>query len=296
MTPPTHAADLPAPGQSRLPDGVTPLEAIEPAEARARVEAMRAIHAEADPSALLPDVDPRRIPRHIAVIMDGNGRWAQERGLPRMFGHRNGAASVRTALETAKAVGVECLTRNSFSRENRKRPEEEVEQLMQLYLTYMDGDRSVLADRNIRFRQIGRREGLPPAALEALDRTMEATSHCTGPILCLAVNYGSRDEILHATRELARRVQNGQLDPGAIDESLFERSLFTADLPEPDLLVRTAGERRLSNFLLWQLSYAELYSTPVLWPDFGTEDLLQAIRAYAGRERRFGGLSPASDA
>ncbi len=254
---------------------------------------MRERHAGADPTSLLPDVDPRRIPRHIAIIMDGNGRWAQERELPRMFGHRNGAVSVRTALETVSTLGVECLTLYSFSLENWKRPEEEVSQLMQLYLTYMDGERASLVEQNIRFRQIGRRDGLPPEALDALDQTLEATAQCTGPTLCLAVNYGSRDEMLHAMRSLAERVRTGEIDPSDIDEAAFEERLFTHGLPELDLLIRTAGERRLSNFLLWQLSYAELYVTPTLWPDFGTDAMLEAVRDYAGRERRFGGLGPA---
>ena len=275
---------------------LTPLDAVVPADARARVRAMRERFPGADPVALLPGVDPRRIPRHIAIIMDGNGRWAQERDLPRMFGHRNGALSVRTTLETVCALGVECLTLYSFSLENWKRPAEEVEQLMRLYLTYMDGERDALVDRDIRFRQIGRREGLPAPALEALDKTLEATAGCSGPTLCLAVNYGSRDEILHATRSIAERVRAGALEPEAVDETVFSDALFTGGLPEPDLLIRTAGERRLSNFLLWQLSYAELYVTPVLWPDFGREAMLEAVRDFASRERRFGGLSPAPDA
>ncbi|GAB4551665.1 MAG: isoprenyl transferase [Phycisphaerales bacterium] len=275
---------------------LTPLEAIHPERARAHVASMRTRYPGADPTALLPDVDPRRIPRHIAIIMDGNGRWAAERDLPRMFGHRNGAVSVRTALKTVSTLGVECLTLYSFSMENWKRPADEVEQLMQLYLTYMDGERESLVRQNIRFRQIGRREGLPDAALEALDKTLEATRRCTGPTLCLAVNYGSRDEILHATRRLAQRVRAGSIDPMDIDEDVFDSELFTRGLPEPDLLIRTAGERRLSNFLLWQLSYAELYVTPTLWPDFGRDDMLDAVRDYASRERRFGGLSPDSDA
>lgn len=272
----------------------TPLGRIHPIEAREHVSAMRERHADADPTALLPDIDPRRIPRHIAIIMDGNGRWAESKGMPRVFGHRNGATAVRTAMETVVELGVECLTLYSFSLENWKRPEEEIGQLMQLYVAYLEGERQVLVDRNIRFRQIGRRDGMPSETLAALDEMVAATAHCTGPTLCLAVNYGSRDEIVEAARSLARDVRSEALDPDDIDEGLFDQRLYTSGLPEPDLLIRTAGERRISNFLLWQISYAELYITPVLWPEFGRDQMLEAVRDFASRERRFGGLGGAS--
>ncbi len=271
-------------------EGVTPLEEV-PGPARAVVERMRRVTPEADPTRLLPGVDPARLPRHVAIIMDGNGRWARSRGFPREFGHRNGATSVRRAIESAGRLGIECLTLYSFSAENWRRPSREVGELMRLYLEYMDGERGALVERNIRFRQIGSREGLPEEAVAALDRTLEATAGCTGPTLCLAVNYGSRAEIARAARRLAERAACGEVEASSIDESSVEGELDTAGLPELDLLIRTAGEMRLSNFLLWQASYAELYVTETLWPDFDEGSLCEAVRAYAGRERRFGGVS-----
>ena len=270
---------------------VTALEAIEDGGARAVVERMRRVNPHADPTRHLPGVDPARVPRHVAIIMDGNGRWANERGFPREFGHRNGALAVRRTIEEAGRLGIECLTLYSFSAENWKRPAREIEELMRLYLAYMDGERERLVAQNIRFRQIGRREDLPEAAQEALERTLEATSACTGPTLCLAVNYGSRDEITEAVRRVARRVGEGALSPDEIDQDAIGAELSTAGLPDPDLLIRTAGEMRLSNFLLWQISYAELFVTETFWPDFDGESLRNAVRAYASRDRRFGGLS-----
>lgn len=256
----------------------------------AALERIHALCPDATPRHLLPDVPPSRIPRHIAVIMDGNGRWARQRGSPRIFGHRAGAAAVREALEAAGEIGLEVLTLYSFSSENWKRPTEEIHALMDLYVQYMEEERDELVRRNIRFRQIGRREGMPPAALRALDSMVDATAHCTGPTLCLAVNYGSRAEMTEAVRTLAARVRAGEIDPDDITEESIAAHLDTAGLPDPDLLIRTAGERRLSNYLLWQISYAELHVTDVCWPDFGREDLLNAIRDYASRTRRFGGL------
>ncbi|HYE03640.1 MAG TPA: polyprenyl diphosphate synthase [Phycisphaerales bacterium] len=262
------------------------------AEALRVVGAMRARSAHADPLAILPDVHPARIPRHIAIIMDGNGRWAQQRGFPRFFGHRNGAASVRAVIEECGRLGVECLTLYSFSLENWKRPDDEVTALMQMYEMYLEGERERIVRENIRFVQIGRRQGLPAGVIAAVDRLTADTAANTGPTLCLAVNYGSRGEITDAARALAAKAARGELDPGAIDERVFENHLYTAGLPDPDLLIRTAGERRLSNYLLWQLSYAEIYVTDVLWPDFGAPDLHAAIRDFAGRTRRFGAVDP----
>ena len=270
---------------------VTPLESIVDEESRRVVERMRRVNPHADPTARLPEVDPRRVPRHVAIIMDGNGRWARERGFEREFGHRNGALAVRRTIEEAGRLGIECLTLYSFSAENWKRPAREIDELMRLYLSYMDGERDRLVRQNIRFRQIGRREDLPREAQEALDRTLEATRRCTGPTLCLAVNYGSRDEITQAVRRIAARVRDGELGAEKIDQEVIASELSTAGLPEPDLLIRTAGEMRVSNFLLWQISYAEIYVTERYWPDFDAESLREAVRAYASRERRFGGLS-----
>ncbi len=255
------------------------------------VRRMRERAPKADPLGRLPDVDPARIPRHIAIIMDGNGRWASQRGFPRMFGHRNGAAAVRAVLEECGKLGVEVLTLYSFSMENWKRPADEVQSLMDLYTTYLDGELDRLMQENIRFKQLGRRDGLPEAVLRTVDRIVEATSGNTGATLCLAVNYGSRAEITDACRAIASEVAAGKLDAGSITQEMISSHLYTSGLPDPDLLIRTAGEMRVSNYLLWQISYAELHVTPVLWPDFGVADLHAAIRDYTSRSRRFGGLS-----
>lgn len=257
---------------------------------RAALERIRTINPSADPAAILPSVPPSRIPRHIAVIMDGNGRWAKQRGLGRSAGHRAGAKSVRATLEACSALGVEALTLYSFSIENWKRPAEEVDALMALYLEYMAAERHKLVEHNIRFMQIGRRDGLPASVLEALELTLDATKDCTGPILNLAVNYGGRAEIVDAARALAERVRTGAMRVEDIDEASLSASLYTAGLPDPDLLIRTAGEMRVSNYLLWQISYAELHVTQTLWPDFDEQSLFEAVRDYASRSRRFGAL------
>lgn len=269
---------------------VTPLEEIAEASEREVVRLMRQVSPAADPVALIPDVPPSRIPRHVAIIMDGNGRWAVDRGFPRAFGHRNGARAVRAAIRAAGRLGIECLTLYSFSAENWKRPSDEVSELMSLYCQYMDSEREELVRENIRFRQIGRRDGLPVDAVAALDRTLEATRDCTGPMLCLAVNYSSRLEIVDACRAIASEVREGRLDVDAIDESSIAAALHTAGIPDPDLLIRTAGEMRISNFLLWQISYSEIYVTNEYWPDFDEQSFVEALRAYAARRRRFGGL------
>ncbi|MGE3108341.1 MAG: polyprenyl diphosphate synthase [Phycisphaerales bacterium] len=258
--------------------------------AAAVIERLRRDNPKADPLSRLPDIHPAKLPRHIAIIMDGNGRWAQARGFPRIFGHRNGASAVREVLQECRVLGTEVLTLYSFSMENWKRPTDEVESLMYMYSLYLEGERDELVRDNLRFRQIGRREGLPSFVLDAADRLTEATAKNTGPTLCVAVNYGSRAEITDAVRTLAQRVKDGSLDPRAIDESAIDSALYTAGLPDPDLLIRTAGEMRVSNYLLWQISYAELHVTPTLWPDFGVPHLHAAIRDFAGRRRRFGGL------
>lgn len=252
--------------------------------------AMRRRNPKADPLALLPDVHPSRIPRHIAIIMDGNGRWATQRGLPRMLGHRAGAKTVRSIVEQIGRLGVEYLTLYSFSLENWKRPKEEVDALMALYLEYMDAQREEFMRENIRFHQIGLTDGLPQACIDKRDEIRELTRNNTAGHLVLAVNYGSRAEITHAVRAIAHRVQRGELAPADIDETTVANELHTSGIPDPDLLIRTAGEMRISNFLLWQLSYAELYATPTLWPDFTPEHLKDAIRSYASRNRTYGGL------
>lgn len=256
----------------------------------AAVEAIRRRIPKADPLSRLPDVHPSRIPRHIAVIMDGNGRWAEERGFPREFGHRNGARAVRTVLGECENLGVEVLTLYSFSLENWKRPDPEIRALMDLCIAYCDGERDVLVERNVRCIVIGRREGLPAEVLGAIDRLVATTAACTGATLCLAINYGSRAEIADAARAIARDVAAGTLDPETVDEQAVASRLYTSGLPDPDLLIRTGGDLRVSNYLLWQISYAEIHVTPTYWPDFGVSDLHAAIRDYARRNRRYGGL------
>ncbi len=260
------------------------------AEALRIVAQLRARNPKADPLTHLPDVHPLKIPRHVAIIMDGNGRWARGQGLPRVMGHARGAEGVRAIIEQCGRLGVEVLTLYSFSSENWKRPPEEIRALMGLYVQYLGAEAPRFMEENLRFRQIGRREGLPPEVLEAVDRLTEMTSGNTAGTLCLAVNYGSRAEIADAVRRIARDAAQGRLDPGAITEDLISEHLYTAGLPDPDLLIRTAGEMRVSNYLLWQISYAELHVTEVLWPDFGVAELNEAIRAYSRRTRKFGGL------
>lgn len=242
------------------------------------------------PHLRLPDVPVERLPRSIAVIMDGNGRWAIERGKPRIFGHKTGAQAVRAVVTECAHLGLDALTLFSFSMENWKRPEDEVEFLMSLYEDYLIAEREEMVENNIRFVQCGRREGLPSRVLAELDKTIRATRDCTGLRLVLALNYGSRTEITDAVRAIAAKVAAGELRPDAIDERTIASHLYVPDLPDPDLLVRTAGEMRISNYLLWQISYAELHVTKVYWPDFGVADLHAAIRDYASRHRRFGGV------
>jgi undecaprenyl diphosphate synthase len=241
---------------------------------------------------------PARLPRHVAIIMDGNGRWARKRGLPRFAGHRAGAKTVRVIVEECARLqkhqggggGLQQLTLYSFSTENWNRPAEEVKLLMELYVEYMRSQRQLLIDNNIRFAQIGRREGLPGPVLEELQNTLEATGKNTGMTLCLAINYGSRSEITDAVRRIAREVGEGRLMAEGVSEQTIGERLYTAGMPDPDLLIRTAGEMRVSNFLLWQISYAELYVTEAFWPEFGVEELHRAFHTFAGRNRRFGGV------
>jgi undecaprenyl diphosphate synthase len=236
------------------------------------------------------DVPADRLPRHVAVIMDGNGRWACERNQPRIAGHRAGARSVRDIVLECNRLGIGCLTLYSFSMENWKRPHDEVDALMELCLEYLVKERDELIDNNISFRQIGRREGLPEPLLKELDQTIAISSHCTGLTLCLALNYSSRTEITDAMRAIATDVKAGRLKPEDIEEHTISEHLYTAGLPDPDLLIRTAGELRVSNYLLWQISYAEIHVTDVYWPDFRIKNLHGALRDYASRSRRFGGI------
>jgi undecaprenyl diphosphate synthase len=233
---------------------------------------------------------PEQLPRHIAIIMDGNGRWAEQRGLPRIMGHRRGIQSVRSVVEEGCRLGLDQLTLYCLSVENWKRPPRELTFLMRLLRHFLIVERRELMEQEVRLSMIGRRDGLPADVVEEYERTAEQTASNRGMTLCLAVNYGGRTEIGDAARRLAEDVQAGRVEPDQVDETLFASYLATAGMTDPDLLIRTAGEMRISNFLLWQISYAELWVTPTLWPDFRGDDLLQACRAFAARERRFGGL------
>lgn len=236
------------------------------------------------------EVPREQRPRHIAVIMDGNGRWAQRQGLPRIEGHRHGVASVRRTLEECVRLGIEQLTLYCLSSENWKRPQAELAFLMHLLEQYMIEERAGLLRQNIRLAVIGRREGISDEALREMDKTIALSRENTGLRLCLAINYGGRAELVDAVQAIARRVADGQLAPDAIREQTIADHLYTAGMPDPDLLIRTASEMRVSNYLLWQISYAELWVTDAYWPDFTQDHLRQAIRSFASRDRRFGGL------
>jgi undecaprenyl diphosphate synthase len=228
------------------------------------------------------------VPRHVAVIMDGNGRWARERGQPREFGHRRGMRAVREAVEAASDAGVEVLTLFAFSQENWYRPLGEVSALMGLLELYVRRERRDLKEKGVEVRAIGELERLGPRTRAALEGIVEHTRGGTGLRLNLAISYGARAELARAARRLAERVADGTLLPGEIDEDLLASELYTAGDPDPDLLIRTSGELRISNFMLWQLAYTELHITPILWPDFTREHLFGAILDYQRRERRFG--------
>jgi undecaprenyl diphosphate synthase len=222
--------------------------------------------------------------------MDGNGRWAQNRGLPRVLGHRAGIRSVRVVVEEGRRLGLEQLTLYCLSIENWKRPPRELQFLMRLLRHFLVIERREMMEQDIRLTVIGRREGLPSDVLDELDRTVAMTSANAGMNLCLAINYGGRTEILDAARALAEEARSGRLDPAQIDEALFSSRLTTAGMPDPDLLIRTAGEMRVSNYLLWQISYSELWVTETLWPDFRAEHFHQSLLSFARRHRKFGGL------
>lgn len=231
-------------------------------------------------------------PEHLAIVMDGNGRWARRRGLPRVKGHSAGVDSVRTITTSCARMGVESLTLYAFSVENWRRPSAEVQTLMRLLRVFLWRERRTLMENGVRLRCIGRLDDLPPRALRTLRETEELTANNDGMLLRLALSYGSRSEVADALAAAARDVQAGRLDPASVDEETLRRYLYDPDTPDPDLLIRTGGELRLSNFLLWQASYAELYITDQCWPDFREEQLLEALRDYAGRRRRYGGLLP----
>ena len=243
----------------------------------------------------LDNIPPARFPRHIAVIMDGNGRWAVRQQIERIRGHQQGAQTVRTIVTECarlreKFGGPDHLTLYSFSLENWKRPADEVAFLMQMYIDYLRSERQTMRENNIRFQQIGRLDNLPEPVLDEVNRTLEETRHHTGLTLTLALNYGSRAEITDAVQAIAKKVKAGELDPARITEQTVADHLYTAGVPDPDLLIRTAGELRLSNYLLWQISYAELFISDALWPDFREPHLHEAILSFSQRNRRFGAL------
>ena len=243
--------------------------------------------------ALAQAVDPGRLPAHIAVIMDGNGRWANKRNMPRVAGHRAGVEPVRSAVETCARLGIQALTLYAFSIENWKRPRAEIETLWRLLRYYLKNELPDLMRNNIRFQTIGRLEALPHQIQRELRETIRATSRNTGLQVSLAVNYSGRAEIVDAVAALVEKARRGEAVE--VTEESINAHLYTAGLPEPDLLIRTSGEMRVSNFLLWQIAYAEIYVTDTLWPDFRRADLLRAILDYQKRDRRFGGLSSSVD-
>ncbi len=235
-------------------------------------------------------VPPDRRPRHIAIIMDGNGRWAVGQNQPRIVGHQNGAKMVRLITEECARINIEQLTLYCLSSENWKRPQDELDFLLHLLQQYMIEERSTLLDNNIRLKIIGRRDRIPVKVQAEMDKTLSLTESCDGLCLCLAINYGGRGEIVDAIRNISSEVADGQLNVAEINEELVSNRLYTAGMSDPDLLIRTAGEMRISNYLLWQISYSELWVTERCWPEFGIDELYRAINDFAARDRRYGGL------
>lgn len=235
-------------------------------------------------------VASEKMPRHVAIIMDGNGRWAQRQGLPRVEGHKQGGKVVEKIALASVDLGFEALTIYSFSTENWKRPKEEIGALMELYRHYLIGIRPMLEKNHVKLIHIGRREGLPGFVLDSLDETMEITKDNDGMVLSLALNYSGRAEMEDAVREIGKKCKSGEIDPVKIDENTINEHLYTSQLSDPDLLIRTANELRISNFLLWQIAYSEFYVTDICWPDFNKEQLEKAVLAYATRNRQFGAI------
>jgi undecaprenyl diphosphate synthase len=240
---------------------------------------------------LLKNIDTNNLPKHIAIIMDGNGRWAKQRGFIRAFGHENGTKAVKIAIETSAKLGIEFLTLYAFSTENWNRPKLEVETLMKLLIKSIKEELKTLQKNNIKLNTIGDLEKLPKSTQKALLDVIEKTKDNTRLTLTIALSYGSREEIVNTVKNICNKVKNNIISIDTIDDSIINEHLYTQNLPDVDLLIRTSGEHRISNFLLWQIAYAELYFTPILWPDFKEEDLYEAIISYQKRERRFGKTS-----
>ena len=240
---------------------------------------------------LMAALDPSRMPRHLAIIMDGNGRWARRRGMPRSFGHRAGVESLRDVVKASSEIGLEALTVYAFSTENWKRPQEEINILMDLLVEYLNKEIDELSGKNVRVRAIGKIQELPAKAREAVARAHEKTSVNTGLNFNIALNYGGRAELVEAVREICDKVAAGELSPEDVEQDLIAGHLYTAGQPDPDILIRPAGDLRVSNFLLWQLAYTEFWLTDVMWPDFRRTHLIKAILDFQRRNRRFGGLN-----
>jgi undecaprenyl diphosphate synthase len=240
---------------------------------------------------ILSHINTENLPKHLAIIMDGNGRWAKQQGFLRAFGHENGTKSVRLTVECCAKLGIENLTLYAFSTENWNRPKIEVDTLMKLLISSLKNELSTLSQNNIKLQSIGNLDLLPQSAQKELKSVMEQTQNNTRMTLTLALSYGAREELLQAIKTISSKVKNNIISTDAIDESIINEHLYTHNLPDVDLLIRTSGEHRISNFLLWQIAYAELYFTDVLWPDFKEEDLYEAILSYQKRERRFGKTS-----
>ena len=236
----------------------------------------------------MPDIDPQNLPKHVAIIMDGNGRWAKKKALNRIRGHEEGAESVRNIVTASREIGILWLTLYAFSEENWRRPKYEIEALMRLLRRFLKNELDEMLENGIRFQSIGRIDKLPKNIQKVLQESIEKTSKCQDMVLTLALSYGSRQEMSHAIQKIAKRIESGNLTPDKITEQTIADSLYTAGMPDPDLLIRTSAEYRLSNFLLWQMAYTEFYFTPTLWPDFRREEYLRAIEEYQKRERRFG--------
>lgn len=253
-------------------------------------EKLRVYFADAPEDIRIDDVDLARLPHHISIIMDGNGRWAQAQGLDRSAGHVAGVESLRETVTTCVRLGIDYLSVYAFSTENWRRPQHEVDLLMHLFATTLMKELPLFHQENVQLRFLGDIEALPKETYDVFREGLDETAGNTGMTFALAVNYGSRAEIVRAARELASEAAAGTLDPSAIDEGMFAGRLYTAGMPDPELLIRTSGELRLSNYLLWQLAYTEFYVTKTLWPDFDRWELLRAIHSYEGRNRRFGGV------
>ena len=234
------------------------------------------------------ELDTTKLPAHVAIIMDGNGRWAKKRLLNRINGHEKGSDTVRNVVRTCREIGISYLTLYAFSTENWQRPKTEVEALMTLLKKFLHSEQKEMVENDIRLRVIGQVDRLPEKVQEALNQAMSATKDNTAMTLILALSYGGRADIIRMVQEVSKRIKDGEIDPNAITAELIADHLYTRNIPDPDLLIRTSGEMRISNFLLWQIAYTEIFVTPTLWPDFGRGELLEILKDYQGRERRYG--------